>query len=135
MNISPISTLATTQHVVKPRTDVGVLKTRHHVSELVALGEYGRKDGYLSLETAVNAMRQLTLGDSRKGVGIFELDGRFFAQRLLEKVADARHASGLKGIYLDIEDDSNVRLMPFNQDPSLRAIVDGRKVVYSKFAS
>ena len=128
MNITPMTA------VVEPRTDVGVLKSRHHVSELVALGEYGRRDGYTTLDTAVAAMQQLTLGDARKGVAIFEQDGRFFAQRVLEKVADARHSSGLKGIYLDIEDDSNVRLMPFNQDPSLRAIVDGRKVVYSKFA-
>ena len=130
MQVSPTATLATTATT----KHVGVITTRHHASELMALGEYGRRDGYTSLENAVNAMRQLTLGNDRKGVAIFEEDGRYFAQRLLEKAADARHSSGLKGIYLDIEDDSNVRLMPFNQDPSLRAIVDGRKVLYSKFA-
>ena len=120
--------------VVAPRTDIGILKSRHHVSELVALGDYGLRAGYTSLEQAVDAMRQLTLGDNRPGVAVFEQDGRFFAQRVLEKIADGRVSSGLRGQYLDIEDDSNLRLMPFNQDSNLRALVDGRKVLYSKFA-
>lgn len=134
MNISPTAAVGTLSTVVAPRTDVAVLKSRHHVSELVALGEYGRKDGYTSLEQAVDAMRVLTKGDSRKGVAIFERDGRFHAQRVLEKISDNRFRSGLDGKYLDIEDDSNLRLMPFNQHSALRAVVDGHKVLYSKFA-
>ena len=138
MQITPISAaqpgLVQVQGVVPERTDIGVLKSRHHVSELVALGDYGLRMGYTSLEQAVDAMQNLTRGDHRKGVAILERDGRFFGQRVLEKISDNRYRSGLVGKYLDIEDDSGLRLMPFNQHESLRAIVDGHKVLYSKFA-
>lgn len=120
--------------VVRPHTDVAIISTRHHVSEITALGDYGRRDGYTSLDSAVAAMKQLTRGDARKGVAIFQDGDRFFAQRALEKIADARTTSGLRGAYVDIEDDSNVRMMPFNQNRDLRAIVDGSKVLYSKYA-
>lgn len=114
---------------VAPRTDIAVLRTRHHISEVVALGAYGRRDGYNSLDSAVNAMRVLTLGDTRSGVAILEKDGRYFAQRALEKINDRRYTPPLKGRYLDIEDDSNVSIAPFNKHAALRALVDGRKVV------
>ncbi len=130
MQAAPVTAVT----VVAKGTDFAKLSTRHHDSELVTLGEYGRKDGYTTLDAAVAAMKNLTKGDARKGVAIFEKGDRFFGQRVLEKIADARTTSGLRGAYLDIEDDSNVRLMPFDQHPRLRAVVDGSKVVYSKWA-
>lgn len=120
--------------ILPARTEVAILQTRHHVSELLVLGGYGRKDGYTSLDTAINAMKSLTRGDARSGVAVLEQGGRFFGQRVLEKVSDARTTSGLRGMYLDIEDDSNVRLAPFNQHAALRALVDGSKVIISKHA-
>lgn len=120
--------------ILAARTEIGILQTRHHTSELLVLGGYGRKDGYATLNGAIGAMRVLTRGDARSGVAILEQGGRFFGQRVLEKASDARTASGLRGMYLDIEDDAKVRLAPFNQHHALRALVDGRKVVLSKYA-
>jgi hypothetical protein len=115
--------------VVAPRTDIAVLMTRHHVSEVVALGAYGRRDGYTSLDAAINAMRGLTTGDTRKGVAILERDGRFFAQRALEKVVDNRFSARLNGRYLNVEQTSGLQIAGFNRNPALRALVDGAKVV------
>jgi hypothetical protein len=117
------------------RQDLAVLKSRHHVSELVGKGAYGLREGYSSLESAISAIQQLTTGNERGGAAIIEADGRYFGVRVLEKTADARYTSGLKGHWLDIEDDSNLRLMPFNQHSSLRAVIDGHKVLYSKYVT
>jgi hypothetical protein len=106
--------------ILPARTEIGILQTRHHVSELLVLGGYGRKDGYTSLDSAIGAMKTLTRGDARSGVAVLE--------------QDARTTSGLRGMYLDMEDDSKVRLAPFNQHLALRALVDGSKVVLSKHA-
>ena len=133
MQVAPTAA-AGIEGVVAPRTDIAVLKSRHSVSELVALGDYGRRDGYTSLEQAIDALSQLTAGDARKGVAVFEREGRFYAQRVLQKVADGRTSSGMRSYYLDIEDDSGLKLMPFNQHSNLRALVDGDKVLLSKFA-
>lgn len=116
------------------RMDLGVLKSRHHVSELSSRGTYGLSGGYTSLDTAVGHISHLTAGDARGGAAILEADGRFYGVRVLEKISDARTSSGLRGAWLDIEDDSNLRLMPFNQHTNLRAVVDGTKILYSKHA-
>lgn len=114
--------------------DIGILKSRHHVSELTARGSYGLREGYTSLDAAISHIGNLTRGDARSGAAILQVGNRYFGVRVLEKVADARTHSGLRGAWLDMEDDSNLRLLPFDQHGSLRAVVDGSKVLYSKYA-
>lgn len=116
------------------QTDLAVLTSRHHTSELTARGTYGLTAGYTSLDTAINHLSQLTRGDARHGAAVLQVGERFFGVRVLEKIGDARTSSGLRGSWLDIEDDSKLRLMPFDQNPNLRAVVDGATVLLSKFA-
>lgn len=128
-------TTATTHRPLLPNiatTDLAVLKSRHHVSELVARGPYGLRDGYSSLDAAVSHIGSLTTGDARGGAAIVQSGNRYYGVRVLEKISDARTSSGLRGAWLDTEDDSALRLMPFNQHAALRAVVDGTKVLYAK---
>lgn len=114
--------------------DVAVLRSRHHVSELTARGSYGLRGGYTSLEAAVSHLGHLSTGDGRGGVAVVQQGDRYYGVRVLEKVLDARTKSGMRGSWLDMEDDSKLSLAPWNQHAALRAVVDGHKVLRSKFA-
>jgi hypothetical protein len=111
------------------RTDLAVLRTRHHVSELSARGAYGLRGGYTSLDAALSHLGNLTKGDARKGVAIVQQGDRFYGVRVLEKVLDARTKSGMRGSWLDMEDDSKLSLAPWNKHEALVAVVDGSKVL------
>ncbi len=126
---STLRTAATATGPVAPqRTRVARLHAPSGVTELVALGEFGRVDGYASLEQAIAALRLLTKGDHHRAVAIFERDGRFYAQRLAEASPETARAL-LAGAFLDLEHRAAERLTAAARHGALRAVVDGATVL------
>ncbi len=127
-----VSTLPITLNPVLAHADLATMQSGGRISELASRGLYGLRGGYTSLEAAVHHLQQLTGGDARTGAAVVQQGDRFYGVRVLEKISDARVPSGLRGAWLHIERDGRAQLAPFNLHESLRAVVDGARVMYTR---
>lgn len=90
---------------------------------------YGDAAGYGSLQEAIDATTMLTVGARESAAGIFELDGRFHARRLDNKLTFATGATW-EGVWRleQFPADRELldgRLAGVTRADSLKAIVDG----------
>jgi hypothetical protein len=119
----------TTLHPTMIHADLATMRTPGRVSEIVARGSYGLREGYTSLETAIRHLHSLTGGDSRTGAAIVQQGDRYYGVRVLEKISDPTTRSGLRGAWMRIERESSVEIAPFNRHAALRAVIDGSTII------
>lgn len=127
-----VSTLPVTLNPVMAHADLATMQSGRRVSELTSRGLYGLRGGYTTLDAAIHHLQQLTGGDARSGAAVVQQGDRYYGVRVLEKVSDKRVPSGLRGAWLRIERDDRASLASFNLHESLRAVVDGAKVLYAR---
>ncbi len=90
---------------------------------------YGDAAGYGTLQEAIDAVTMLTVGARESAAGIFELDGRFHARRLDNKLTFATGATW-EGVWRleQFPADRELldgRLAGVTRTDSLKAVVDG----------
>ena len=90
---------------------------------------YGDAAGYGSLEEAMNAVTMLTVGAREAAAGIFEVDGRFHARRLDNKLTFTNGASW-EGVWRLEQYPADRELLDGSVDgvtrtDALKAVVDG----------
>lgn len=100
-------------------------------------GYYGNDRGYASLADALNALSELTSGDSNAAAAIVAVDGRYFGQRV--EVRGERMVppwlgtpdGGTMQPYREpFRFERSVGMPVLNSiDPSVRALVDGSRIV------
>jgi hypothetical protein len=90
---------------------------------------YGDAAGYGTLQEAIDAVTMLTVGSRESAAGIFELDGRFHARRLDNKLTFATGATW-EGVwrleqYPADRELLDGRLTGVTRTDALKAVVDG----------
>ncbi|MCW2920347.1 MAG: hypothetical protein JWL76_221 [Thermoleophilia bacterium] len=90
---------------------------------------YGDEAGYGTLQEAIDAATMLTVGARQSAAGIFELDGRFHARRLDNKLTFATGATW-EGVwrleqYPADRELLDGRLTGVTRTEALKAVVDG----------
>ena len=95
---------------------------------------YGKAEGYGSLQDAIDALQEITVGAKHPAAGIFEADGRFHARALYVRADFDDQLGGLRGPWLLEEHPNDVPSLgdngsgDFGVNPALKAIVDGAVV-------
>lgn len=133
MQLASIATSPTAPVAVAPAIEGGIdfagtgrfSKFSAHATNFV----YGDEAGYGTLTEAIDAATMLTVGARQSAAGIFELDGRFHARRLDNKLTFATGATW-EGVwrleqYPADRELLDGRLTGVTRTEALKAVVDG----------
>ena len=133
MQLAPITTAPSAARATVPAIEGGIdfagsgrfSKFSAHATAHV----YGDAAGYGSLQEAIDAVTMLTVGARESAAGIFEVEGRFHARRLDNKLTFSNGATW-EGVwrleqYPADRELLDGRLPGVTRTESLKAVVDG----------